>query len=203
MAAFLNNLNNGIQLYEYHTTLEDPQNNLQNTQLQSDSEFDNLDILYDDISDDDDGNDKNIFTKDDNIVNAKDNGCYFLNKKEENPKEEDPQKGQKSEEKRKSAKRKKVKVMKKIKKELERIYFRILGEKKKFKFRKIFAKLTNKKDYKSYILENVKEILSKFNFSNRRIFKKIKKKIFYPQFLRIIAAKMSQKSNEKLFIYNI
>ena len=92
---------------------------------------------------------------------------------------------------------------KKIKKELEKIYFRILGEKKKFKFRKIFAKLTNKKDYKSYILENVEEILSKFNFSNRRIFKKIKKKIFYPQFLRIIAAKMSQKSNEKLFIYNI
>ena len=182
--------NNGIELKEYHTTLEDPKNNLINIQPQSSSEFNDLDIFNDDISDADDGNDKNILTKDEIIANAKDNGYCFLNKKKENSKKENPQKDLKSKEKGKSAKRKKNKVMKKFKKELERVYFRILGEKKKFKFRKIFAKLTNKKYYKRYILENVEDIFSKFNLSNRRIFKKIKKKIFYPQFQRIISAKI-------------
>jgi len=205
--------NNGIEPYEYHTTLVDAKNNLMNIQVKSDSYFFDLDIFNDNISDVDDGNDKNIFMKDDIIANARDNGCWFLNKKKENPKEENPQKVQKSKEKRKSTRRKKVKVMKKIKKELEKDYFRILGEKKKFKFKKIFAKLRNKKYYKKYILENVEDIFTKFNLSNRKIFKKIKKNIFYPQFQRIIASKIRKYSdenclapitkdnNEKLFIY--
>lgn len=217
--------NYGIELIEKHITHEDPKYNNLNIQTQNDSEFNILDRFFN-ISEYDDGNDRNIFSKDDRIANAKDNGCCFLNKKKESPEEENQQKSLKYKKKRKFTKRKKLKVMKKFKKELEKVYFRILGEKKKFKFRKIFVKLLNKKYYQRYILENpfIKELFLRNNIYNRRIFRKIQKKIFYRQFERMIAAKIryfsdgnkcfahepknsnnlgiDKKSNDKIFIFN-
>ena len=109
--------NYGIKLIEKHITHEDSKYNNLNIQTQNDSEFNILDRFFN-ISEYDDGNDRNIFSKDDRIANAKDNGWCFLNKKKKSPEEENQQKSLKYKKKRKFTKRKKLKVIKNAKKSL-------------------------------------------------------------------------------------
>lgn len=157
--------NHGIELIENHNNNEDPQYNYMNIHIQSESEFEEFDGIPD-FSEE--GDDKDYISKNDRIANVKDNGCHFPNKKKE--------------------------TYKNIQKKLEMIYFRILGEKKNFKFRKIFVKYTRKNMHEKYILKNpfVEEIISRFNLKNRRIIKKIQKKNFYPQFQKIILTKIRE-----------
>ena len=146
-----------IELLENHITYKDMQYNNLNIHMQSESEFEELDrILY--ISENDDDGDKKYYF--DRIANVKDNYYNFPNKK----------------------KRKVIKY-KNITNILKSVYFRILGEKKNFKFRKIFVKSKNIDIYERYILKNpsVEEIFSRFNASDR-ISKKISKKNFILNF---------------------
>ena len=185
--------NRRIVLIKKHTTHMENQNNSPDIQIESgnDSEFEELDRIPDNLEDDYGENENNL-SKGDSIINVKDNGCRFPGGKKE---EENQQK--------------KLKY-KNIKKELEMVYYRIIGEEKSLKLRKIFTK---KNWNERYVLKNPspEDILSGLKISNRRIFKKIKTKMFYSQFQRLIATKIRnlklfgkipKKSKEKLNIYN-
>lgn len=89
----------------------------------------------------------------------------------------------------KISKRRRLKIIRYLKKRLDR---EIMGGKKTFKVKKYFVKMSKKDFYDKYILKNltVKEIFSEFGKFNRMIFRKIKRKIKSNEFELFISTKI-------------
>ena len=89
-------------------------------------------------------------------------------------------------------KRRRLKAVNYIKKNLNKGIKRY-NIKMKFKIKKSFITMTKEDFYEKYISKDfsIKEILADFSRVNRRIFKKMKKRIFYPYFEIFLSTKIS------------
>ena len=89
-------------------------------------------------------------------------------------------------------KKKRFKVIKQLKRRLDKAIKRFFLRTKTFKVKKSFCRMNKKDFYNKYILKDlsVKKTFAGFNKANRRIFRKLSRKVKYAEFEQFISTKI-------------